>query len=178
MRRLALVAALLVVPATPAFASELDDLLERGSEASFSAEQIISCSTPDGTRDALVTLAQDSGGVRIGAQDSEVLVGSGSWALSRDGGSVSMASVQSGKSNSEPLYVVEEGDSLQYLGRPSMSYQLIRDGVLRAELVFDDETGALFQAVTYAADGTSYCERRFVSFDPAASPSSTPSDRG
>ena len=166
MRLMLVVLALLAVPMTPALASDLDELLERSSEASFSAEQIISCSTPDGSRDALVELSQDGDAVRIGAYDSEIVVGSGSWALTRNDGAVSGASVEAGKSKTEPLYEVQEGETLDYLGRESTSYRLLRDGVLRAELVFDVGTGALLNAVTFLADGAAYCERRFVSFDP------------
>ena len=48
MRRLiALVAALVLVPASAALGADLDELLDESQEASFSAEQVITCSTPD-----------------------------------------------------------------------------------------------------------------------------------
>lgn len=167
MRRLAaLVAVLVTLPATAALATDLDELLAQSQETSYSAEQIISCSTPEGVRDAVVRITQSGGELRVSSSlpgDLELATGSGTWSLRRGGGLVAEAAVDEGKGKSEPLYSVEEQDAIDYLGRAAMSYLLIRDGSPRAELVFDDETGVLVDAVTYTIDGDVYCERRFVS---------------
>ena len=77
MKRLvALVAVLVVIPASAAAAADLDELLERSRQASYSAEQIISCNTPDGLRDGLVRIAQDGSDIWVGSK-----TGSGEWTL-------------------------------------------------------------------------------------------------
>ena len=169
MRRLfALVLALTLLPATVAVATDLDELLERSRKASYVADLVISCSTPDGVRDAVVRFAQSDGQIRVGStvnEDIEVTAGSGGWALSREDDIVTAASVDSAEEQPEPLYLVEDSGATQVLGRDAMAYRLIRDGVLRAELVFDDQSGALMLANTFSEDGTTYCQRRFISID-------------
>ncbi|HJQ76721.1 MAG TPA: hypothetical protein VJ948_05605 [Acidimicrobiia bacterium] len=168
MRRLtALVAFLVLVPATSALGTELGELLERSQDASYSAEQIISCVTPDGARDALVSIDQSGGELRVSSSvtgDVEVTAGSGEWTLTRHGNEVAEASVGGGSAKSEPLYTVEDRGEVDYLGRDALAYLLVRDGQPRAELLVDEETGAFVEAVTLDIDGEIYCERRFVSF--------------
>lgn len=170
MRRLStLVLAALVVPATSAGATELDDLLEQSREAAYSAEQAISCSTPDGVRDAVVRISQSGGEMTVASSvgdDVEVKSGDGGWTLSRHGGVVSSTSVKGKEAEVEPLYVVEDLGEMVALGRDATAYRLVRDGVIRAELVFDDNTGAMVATTTYTEDGETYCQRRFISFDP------------
>lgn len=170
MRRLvALVAAIVVIPASVATAADLDELLDRSREASYSAEQIISCNTPDGLREAVIRIAQDGGDIWIGSTaggDVEVTAGSGGWTLLRAGDAVKSVSVDAGESADDPLYAVEGEAASLFLGRSAMTFNLIRDGILRAEIVFDQQTGALVEATTFLDDGSSYCQRRFVSFDP------------
>jgi len=177
MRRLAaLVVVLVVIPASVAAAADLDELLERSHEASYSAEQIISCNTPDGLRDAVVRIAQDRGDIWIGSTaggDVEVAAGSGGWTLLRGGDTVSSASVGTSDEFVEPLYAVDDETVSQFLGRSAMTYSLIRDGVLRAKLTFDDNSGALVGATTFLEDGSTFCQRRFISFD-ESSPTLTP----
>jgi len=169
VRRLALIiAALVLVSPATALATELDEVLERSKEATYSAEQIISCSTPDGVRDAIVRITQDAGDVTVSSslgEEVEVSSGAGVWSLSREGGLVAEATVSAGDEKTEPVYVVEDGEEVEFLGRDALSYLLMRDGELRAELLIDDETGAVLEAVTYTVDAEVYCERRFVSFD-------------
>lgn len=168
MRRLAILVVALMIPAQAAFASDLGELMDGSRDANYTGEQIISCSTPDGVRDAVVRITQSGGELRVSSNltdDVEVAVGAGTWSMRRGGELVSEASVAEGKATTEPLYSVEEQRAVDYLGRAAMSYLLIRDGTARAELVFDDETGVLVDAVTYTMDGDIYCERRFVSLD-------------
>lgn len=170
MRRLALLVALMVMlPSMAALAADLDELLTRSQEATYSAEQIISCSTPDGVRDAVVRITQTGGELTVSSNvtdEVEIAAGAGTWSLRRGGGLVAEAAVGAGDNErSEALYSVEEERSVEYLGRAAISYLLIRDGEPRAELVFDEETGALVEAVTFSVGGEVYCERRFVSLD-------------
>lgn len=172
MRRLVIsMAALLLLPMAPASAAELDELLEESSEASYTAEQTISCSTPDGPRDAIVRIAHDGGQLRVTStadEAVEVLAGAGGWSLRRGDGVVSAAAVESGGTAATPVYVVERVGPIVVLDRAAMRYRLNRDGVERAELIIDLETGAIVGSTTFDADGTAYCRRRFVSFDPGA----------
>jgi hypothetical protein len=43
---------------------------------------------------------------------------------------------------------------------------MVDEGTLRAELVLDEEVGALLRVTTFTADGRVYCERRFITFEP------------
>ncbi len=163
---LALVVVFTMVPATAASGTELDELLSRGQEATYSAEQIINCSTPDGDRDALVRIDQVGDELRVSSSVSdevEIVAGAGGWTLTRGGGLVAEAVVDASDVSAEALYVVEDEGAVDYLGRAAMAYLLIRDGAPRAELVIDDETGAVVKAVTLTIDSEVYCERRFVS---------------
>jgi hypothetical protein len=169
-----LVLAVVVVPATGALAADLDELLDRGKEATYSAEQTISCSTPDGVRDAVVRITQSGGDLTVTSNvtdDIEVASGAGTWTMTQGGGLVAEAVVEAGDGDqADPLYTVEDERAVEYLGRAAMSYLLIRDGEPRGELIFDDETGALVEAVTYTFDGDVYCERRFISIDTEVEP--------
>ena len=169
MRRLlGAVLALTLVPAGAAWATDLDELLENSQDASYVADLAISCSTPDGVQDAVVRIAQHDGQIRVGSTvdaDVQVAAGSGGWALSRQDGVVAAAELDGAEEREAPLYVVEDLGERSVLGREAMAYRLVRDGILRAELVFDDESGALVFATTFSADGTTYCQRTFISID-------------
>ncbi|MGD2103415.1 MAG: hypothetical protein PVG83_14380, partial [Acidimicrobiia bacterium] len=182
MKRLAALAMILVVlPVQTAVAAELDELMDESRGADYTAEQIVSCSTPDGVRDAVVRVTQSGGELRVSSNltdDVEVAAGAGTWSLRRGGEVVTEAAVGEGKGKTEPLYTVGEQQTVEYLGRAAMSYLLIRDGTPRAELVFDDETGVLVNAVTYTIAGDVYCERRFVSLDLDVDPSPRPTTQG
>jgi len=164
-----LVLALVVIPTSGALAAELDELLVQSRESSYAAEQIISCSTPDGVRDAVVWVAQSAGEIHVGSnasQDRQIAAGNGLWTLSDNDAVVSSAAVDSVSDGPGPSYAVVDGDSITFLNRAATVHRLERDGVLRATLVFDDETRAMVASTTYTAEGDVYCERRFVSFDP------------
>jgi hypothetical protein len=151
-------------------ATDLDELLDETQEASYTAEQVISCSTPDGVRDAVVGLSQSGGELHVGASadpDLEVAAGYGGWALVRDGSVVSSTNVQASEQMPESRYEVDDGSTTEYLGREATLYRMIDDdGLVRAELVLDAEIGALLRVVTFTADESVYCERRFISFNP------------
>jgi hypothetical protein len=158
-----------MLPASAALATDLDQILEESKEASYGAEQVITCSTPDGARNAVVELSQASGELHIGAPvapDVEVASGFGGWSLVRDGDVVNSATVDDAGETPDPLYSVDDGTPTDYLGREAMMYRMTGDGVVRAELVVDAEAGALLRVVTFNADGSVFCERRFVTFDP------------
>ena len=169
MRRLLLVVivAVMALPVAPALATELDELLERTRSAEYSAEQFISCQTPEGVQDAVVEISQSRGDITIASNsnDVEISAGAGLWTLSRADGAVTDTAVDGARNFEAELYEVDDAEQVTFLGRSAQSYRLERDGVLRAELVVDDETGALVRAVTFTANGDVYCSRRFVSID-------------
>jgi hypothetical protein len=164
-RALALAAVITMLPATSAAAAELEELLDRSREASYSAEQVITCSTPDGVRDAVVSLQQAGGDLQVSGE-VEVSSGSGGWALVREGSVVNSASVETGSREAGPTYRVDDGAAHPFLDRKAGLYRLYADDVLRGELIVDGATGALLSVVTYNGDGDTYCERRFIEFDP------------
>ena len=171
MRRLLslVVVVAMMAPAMSAGATELDELLEQNRGAAYTAEQVISCSTPDGVRDAVVRISRSGGDITVASpvgDDVQVKTGDGGWTLSRRGGVISAMAVDSNEAELESVYQVEDLGETSALGRSAMAYQLVRDGVIRAELVFDDETGAMVATTTFTEDGTTYCQRRFISFDP------------
>lgn len=176
MRRLVVLVLVMMVPQSVALAVDLDELLEESQSASYSAEQLISCSTPDGTRDALIELEQRGGEVRYGGKSEsgpQVWSGYGGWVVHSDGSVVDSASVTGdqpaeGESLAADTYTVEETEELSFLGRTSTRYVLLDGDVPRAELVVDLETGVLLMVTTFDGDGQPYCERRFVSFNPQA----------
>ena len=172
-KTLALVAVFTLVPATAAVGADLEELLDKSRDASYSAEQVISCVTPDGVRDAVVALEQTGGELRVSGE-VDVSSGSGGWALVREGSVVDSASVAAGHSDADPAYRVDDGSAHPFLNRPADLYQLYAGDVLRGELIVDVETGALLSVVTYNRDGDVYCERRFIEFDPAP-PEESPS---
>lgn len=172
MRRLlVVVVALTLFPASPSLAVELDELLETSGEAAYTAEQTISCSTPDGARDAIVRIVQTEHQLWVTStadEGTEVFAGAGGWSLRRGDGVISSAAVESLGHTATPVYEVERVGPVIFLDRAAMRYRLDRDGVQRAELIFDLETGALVGSMSFNADGSAYCRRRFVSFTPGA----------
>lgn len=175
MRRLlAFVVALVLLPAAAAAGADLEELLQRSQDASYTAEQLIACNTPDGVRDALLKLSQQDGEIVVESQVEPGVVvstGAGGWTVTRQGALVSSASVPPEEHVAESRYELEDGEPVVYLGREATSYAMVGEGMIRAELVFDDEVGALLRVATFTDDGDVYCERRFISFDPTAAPS-------
>jgi hypothetical protein len=176
MKRLLVLVLLMMLPQSVALAVDLDELLEESRSASYSAEQLITCSTPDGTRDALIELEQRGGEVRYGGKSEsgpQVWSGYGGWVVHTDGSVVDSAAVTSDESAEDEsldpdTYTVEETEESSYLGRTSTRYVLLDSAGPRAELVVDVETGVLLMVTTFDGDGEPYCERRFVSFNPQA----------
>lgn len=177
MRRIAALVLIVVAIPLPVLAADFDEMLERSRQADYNAEQLIVCSTPDGAREAVVRIAQIDGVLRVSpvtADDVEVAAGSGTWAATRGDGVVSAAAVDTTSEKKRPLYQVEAEEAVTYLGRSATSIVLVREGLPRAELVFDDETGAMVHAVTLTREGDVYCERRFISLEAVTTAASEP----
>ncbi|MFO7299720.1 MAG: hypothetical protein DIU67_005970 [Actinomycetes bacterium] len=160
----------LVVTLLPVmFGSDLAGLLERGGQASYGAEQIVSCATPDGVTSALLSIEQADGRMVVGsdlAGSKAVAMGPGRLATVGDDGAVEQVAVVGRAAPDFVAYAITETGGTRFLGRDATTYRLDRDGVMRAELVLDDLTGVVLRATTYSADGTLYCVQRFISFEP------------
>jgi hypothetical protein len=168
----AVVLAVLMIPAA-ALATDLEDRLAEGRDATYSAEQIITCSTPEGVKDSVVRIRQSGGDMYAAASvpsDVEVTSGYGGWTLSQAGSVVTSTALDGSGIEAEPRYDLDAGTPAAFLGRRVTLYEM-RDGdLLRARLIFDNQVGALMKAVTYSDDGDVYCERRFITFDPSPPP--------
>lgn len=173
MKQLVIVVAVLIaLPVPTALADDLSDLLERGGDASYSAEQIIACSTPDGPRDAVVRIDQGPGGLHVATpsgSEVEVTSGSGGWILTRRGTPVSGVVVEATGHLQESRYDIDDAQAAAFLGRKAGLYRLWDGDLLRAELIIDGQTGVVLRAITYGDDGDVYCERRLIAFDPSPS---------
>lgn len=146
---------------------DLPGILERGGDASYGAEQVVNCDTPNGMASALLTIQQDDGALLVGSgADISIAMGAGGFTLLDRDGVVDNASVSGSNAQPESPYEVVDLGDVAYLGREATAYRLERDEILRAELVLDDVTGVVVRAVTYHADGTPYCMHRFISFEP------------
>lgn len=169
---LAMIVALGLVLLPPvSFDGDLPEILERGKSASYSAEQVTTCATPDGFRGTLVTIRQAGADLLIGSDMSggtSVAIGPGGWALMHQDGVVDQARVTSGNVTQTTPYTVVHLGGLAFLGREATAYHLERDGVVRAEILLDDTTGVPVRAITYEASGATYCVHRFISFSPGS----------
>jgi hypothetical protein len=177
-RIIPLVTALVLIPALAAPAATLEELLERGRQAAYSGEQMISCETPDGYRGVIAQIRQSGGVVSVSSPlaGGEVASGSGTWALTRDGGVIDEARLPGSTTEVESDYEVEDLGPQWFLGRDATGYRLVRDGEVRADIVIDDETGAMVRVASLDDSGNQYCVRRFISFDSSDPALESPSE--
>jgi hypothetical protein len=158
----------ILLPALPAAAAELDELMEESQGATYSAEQLIICETPDGVKNTVIDLQQRGGEIRYGSgsdNETEIWSGHGAWTGPAGGSQIDTDQSQEAEPAPPSLYTLSEGDPIDFLGRPATLYSLSDGDLVRAELVVDDEMGVFLSVVTFDASGAPYCERRFVSFD-------------
>lgn len=170
MRRIAVVSAALVVflvMSGAARADSVEDYLRRSAAADFGGRQITTCDTPDGSRTAGLEIAQRDGvtTVRSSAEgDVQVRMSGGSFSVASDEGNVATSAVVSVPAP-EGRYLVTRVESVETLGRDARRISVVDDqGVDRASMTFDAETGALLVARIRNADGSAYCDVRMVEF--------------
>lgn len=158
------VAALVVGVPVPA---DLGGYLERSSEAEFTGEQLVTCETPDGGRSSVFNLAQSDGTVVAweGGEDDPLVGVAPGLSVTVTGEAVESAVVEGSPVVDSDQYTVEEGGESTYLGRPVQEVSLVRDGIERVQMTIDSDTDAVLRTVTYADDGSSYCDRRLLSFE-------------
>ena len=175
MRRLLAIAlvsaALLFVPALPSFAAEtLTEYLERAASAEYHAQQIVSCSTPDGSRDAVVEILQ-ADGVLVAApavrDDDTLETGGGSMRMGDE--SVVTGDID-GAVDLDDHYTIDFTRSVAVAGRPAEQVTLrAEEGVVRAVLSFDEASGVLVQSTLLNADGSVWCDMRLVDLEQVSS---------
>lgn len=161
-----LVALLLVVP--PVAPADLGGYLERSAGSDYSGELLVSCGTPDGSRDAVIQIAQTDGWVEAWTEgeDSRVTAGQGTMST-KSGGEVVGVAVETGETTSEsPAYEVGDSADGIYLGRPVQEVTLLRDGTDRVRLTVDDATDVVLRTEILDGNGDVYCDRRLLSFEP------------
>lgn len=172
MRRSALVVGIALVAVllpVPAMADELGDYLERASEAEFSGEELVVCSTPDGAIFSSLEVAQAGGVVIVTAPvegGGSVVAGEGQLATEAADGTVEVTRVgDAGDWQLADRYSVEELGDGRYLNRRVDMVEVGEGGRVRVSLFFDRGTGAMLRSEVFNGDGSTYCETRFVSFD-------------
>ncbi len=171
MRRFTFFAVLILL--TPVItAADLSDYLERSATAEFQGDQIVTCSTPDGVRDAVLQIVGRDGALVVTSPVGDgrsLSAGAGSLAVAGPDGSVRSTQVVSATDGPGPArYAIAAAIPGTYLGRIVETVVVERDGEPRARMTFDVETGALLRSVVFQADERVYCDARMVTFDPSA----------
>ena len=156
----------LLTTATPALADELGDRLEASSQADFSGEQLVTCSTPDGDLSQVLAVVQSGGRLEVRGSEVTVVADDGEVSSSGPNGETGAMRVDSSSQGTlaERYEVVEAGRG-EHLGRTVDRIEVRQSGAVRAVYDFDRETGALLQLEVRNSDGTVYCLTRFISFD-------------
>ncbi len=157
--------------ATSAWAEEpLTPYLERAAAAEYTAQQIVSCSTPDGPRDSVVQIAHANGVLVAGpsvGEGTSIEMGGGAVASS-DAGGVALGLGASAASRLR--YEIGSSTVGVMAGRDVEVVSVVdEEGVQRAEMSFDMATGALLRTLVYNADGSVWCEMSLVEFEPGES---------
>lgn len=171
MRRWSLLLALVLL--TPAItAADLSAYLERSAAAEFEGEQVVTCSTPDGVRDAVLEIVSRGGSLVVTSPVGEgqsLSAGYGTLAVAGPDGAVRATEVASASDGPGlSLYAIDRASPEMYLGRPAETILVDRQGEPRARMTFDAATGALLRSVVFGADQRVYCDARMVSFETVA----------
>lgn len=147
--------------------ADLGGYLERSSEAEFTGEQLVACETPDGRRSSVFNLAQTDGTVVAweGGEDAPLVGVAPGLSVTVTGEAVESAVVEGSAVVDSDQYTIEEGGESTFLGRPVSEVSLVRDGTERVRMTVDSDTDAVLRTITYADDGSPYCDRRLLSFE-------------
>ena len=161
--------ALIGASALPALAQDLEEWLERASQANYSGRQFTLCDTPDGRLVEIVEVAQRDGILEVRAAFGSAIV-SADGVYQRDAeGTMSVTSAEAltGWELADRYHVIF-GDADEVLNRPVDMLQIMEGDLLRMRLAFDRVTGAVVQAEVLNADETRYCTSSFLVFEPTA----------
>lgn len=180
MRRLATVlgfAAVVVIggaSAALAQASDLDRRFDEANAAEFSGRLVTECETPDGPRTDFVDLSQRDGTLVIDSDLGRSVVAAGAFYDLSGDGSVQASAVNAGPWSLSERYHTSAPERAVVLGRPADRVRVLEGSLVRIDLVFDVESGAILRSVAYNEDGTVYCRSSFVTFSDEADPGARP----
>lgn len=156
-----------------ALAEPLEPFLQRSASAEFTGEQVVSCETPDGTRNVGIEIAQADGVTTarntVGGAE-EVRLAGGSFSVTGDDGMVGTSAALS-QAVPAGAYTVSQVKNVRVIGRSAQRVTVVdADGAVRASMTFDLETGALLAARIRNADDSIYCDIRMVEFEAVDAP--------
>ena len=163
MRLPVLVVAFTLVGSAPALADDAIDWIERSHEAVFDSAQVVACQTPDGQVDGVFDVSGTGLGVQAGQGAARRIYGANGVFSSNDSSqAIGVPTEEHGQLG--PGYSSIEVTSERFDGRRTKAFNLFRDELLRATVVFDFATGALLSMATFNDDGSEYCTVETTSF--------------
>jgi hypothetical protein len=156
MKLVACVVAFSLLGATPAVADDAIEWIERSHEAVFDSAQVVTCQTPDGQVDGVFQVSGTGLGVQAGQGADRLIYGANGVFSSTD------SSRAIGVPTDEHAALGSAYSSVEIIGerfdgRRTKAFNLVRDELLRATVVFDFATGALLSMSTFNGDGSEYC---------------------
>jgi hypothetical protein len=161
--------AMSILTAVPALAQDLEEWLERASDAEYTGRQFTVCDTPDGQRVAIVEVSQHGGLIEVTASSGSAVVGPDGVFQRTADGSMSVTSAESLSDWSlADRYSIVFGQSGEVLARPIDVIEVREGERVRLELAFDRQTGAVLEASVFNADESRYCTSSFILFEPSS----------
>ncbi len=150
-----------------ALAEDPATLLQKGREAEYSGEQVVTCNTPDGVVDAVAQIRQSGGVLTVEVPGSVegVVAGIGTWTATDVEGATQTIKVAASPSKGGAVrYTASFGAEVVFLERRASEVEINRAEELRARMVVDAESGVILRTEILNGDGSVYCDTRFVSF--------------
>lgn len=163
MRLLLLTTAFTLIGGSVAVADEASDWISSSHEAVFDGEQMVICATPDGPVDGVFNVRGTGAGIQAGQGDGEPVYGLDGVFASSDGTPTAVG-VPTTSDRPAAEYTSIEVESERFDGRRTQAFNVFREDLLRATLVFDVGTGAMLSMSSFNADGSEYCAVRTTSF--------------
>lgn len=142
--------------ALPASADIFDERVEESRGASFHGEQLVTCTTPDGTVTGLYRISQHDGMLVVAGSDEPVAVDLTEPSAGQPG--VSADDID------DPTRRRIELRRVTFLERPAVRLAVSVDDVLRLTAVFDQTSGAVLRTISHDEDGSVYCDARLLDF--------------
>ena len=164
MRIIAVTLALMLFGPVAAVAQDAADWIEASHDAVFSAEQTVSCSTPDGVRDGVFSVQGSGSGVTMGRGADQQWAGSEGVFSANSPDDTAAIAVPTDDLVERAAYTSVAVVGERFEGRRTKTFQLSRDDLLRALISFDVSTGAVLRVITYNSDGSEYCSLDTGSF--------------
>lgn len=164
MRLTAFTVAFVMLGGAPALADDATEWIERSHEAVFDSSQIVTCQTPDGQVDGVFDVAGTGQAVQAGQGASQRVYGADNVFATADASEAIAVPTAERDDKVGAVFSSVEVRSERFDGRRTKAFNLLRDDVLRASVIFDFATGALLTMSTYNGDGSDYCTVETTSF--------------